>query len=42
VVGKVELLRGRDLKRYVNQLRVAKNKCEKRIASLGRWVMYYW
>lgn len=33
--GKGELLMGRNLKRYINQLSVAKNKCEKRLHKLG-------
>lgn len=33
--GKGELLKARNLKRYINQLSVAKNKCEKRLHRLG-------
>jgi len=33
---KAEMLKSRDLQRYTNQLRVAKNKCEKRISTLGK------
>ncbi|XP_067945493.1 sorting nexin-25-like isoform X2 [Watersipora subatra] len=32
---KADMLRNRDLKRYVNQLRVAKTRCEKRFIKLG-------
>lgn len=34
-MAKGELLKSRNLKRYINQLTVAKSKCEKRIRSLG-------
>ena len=34
-VSKKELLRERNLKRYINQCRVAKSLCEKRIRSYG-------
>ena len=33
--NKRELLRARNLKRYINQCRVAKSQCEKRIRFLG-------
>lgn len=32
---KADLLRARDMKRYINQLTVAKKQCEKRIRLLG-------
>lgn len=32
---KADLLRARDMKRYINQLTVAKKQCEKRIRVLG-------
>lgn len=32
---KADLLRARDMKRYINQLTVAKKQCEKRICLLG-------
>lgn len=32
---KADLLRARNMKRYINQLTVAKKQCEKRIRNLG-------
>lgn len=32
---KADLLRARNMKRYINQLTVAKKQCEKRIRTLG-------
>lgn len=32
---KADLLRARNMKRYINQLTVAKKQCEKRIRFLG-------
>lgn len=32
---KADLLRARNMKRYINQLTVAKKQCEKRIRALG-------
>ena len=32
---KADLLRARDMKRYINQLTIAKKQCEKRIRLLG-------
>lgn len=32
---KADLLRARNMKRYINQLTVAKKQCEKRIRLLG-------
>lgn len=40
VTNKVEMLRGRDLKRYANQLRITKSKCENRITQLGKYILY--